>query len=561
MVPTQILDIAPEILIKILKNLHFIDILSCAQTCQTMSEIIRSSLELDYYKHLHVAGLLDNPRCYLPLSERLGRLKEREQRWNAFEYKTNSVYPVPHNTSNLFEISPSTIVMGIALDNGKPGTKGLQTAQLATLDTDQGDIPLAWKDFKSQADILEIGVAIEEHDLIACIVSIPDSEGLAQGSDILVFLRRYSSELWHDGCKEPILPICSLGGANGTPNFTIEISGENLAITMVFNGRNREDESTVEDSMFIYDWKLGKNKTPNGMPIISGGLAFLQENIIARPNCIRKSIDLYHVPSSNDLFSNSGSQVQLIRQLLLPETPFEWFMTTFEIRSTPNPASDSTCPEFISQDKPFTNDPSQAIIFFSIYFFNVETQDLKNFIVFTHRKNLLDLVPWKRADPVFIDDDRPFDHLDWEQWGPPATRWFSEDQFRSAQVTTTSGQRYAMTVYSTEKELPNRNATPKIQLINFSPWTVKMAQWGLLEGLEVVGGDRKDLDGEELAENRCPASEIFFVDVVGRLPYARTIKSVEWPHPAAMMNEDMLIGLILKPGTRHVEYVSAMYFG
>lgn len=170
------LGLAPEVLIKILKNLHFTDILSCMQTCKTILDIVNGSPELNYRIQLQIAGLQDNPRCRLSLAERHSQLKGRERRWNSFEWKTASTFPIPHNTSNLFEITPSTLVMGIAPDENERGTKGLQTAQLNTLSihSEEGEsvVSMLWKDFMFGIMILEVGVAIEEPDLIACIVSL-----------------------------------------------------------------------------------------------------------------------------------------------------------------------------------------------------------------------------------------------------------------------------------------------------------------------------------------------------------------------------------------------------
>jgi hypothetical protein len=43
--------------------------------------------------------------------------------------------------------------------------------------------------------------------------------------------------------------------ADGAPKFTVEISGEILALTIMFGG------TAPEDRMFVYDWKTGRNKT------------------------------------------------------------------------------------------------------------------------------------------------------------------------------------------------------------------------------------------------------------------------------------------------------------
>jgi len=323
----------------------------------------------------------------------------------------------------------------------------------------------------------------------------------------------------------------------------------------------------------------------------------LREDILVFPNSYRRSLDVYHVPSSADLELNPASdskssdpiRTRLIHAFRLPELQEGCYIASIEARCSPNPTATDCIPSYTPASTPYSNDPAAAIIFLKMALRNAtDTSIRQTYNVVVPRKALLNLVP----DGILQDVSKVIEELravrsaggeestddaelaarlanaslqeltvrdivmqPWEKWGPPITRWFNTSRLSNMFIATTGGQRCIQ--YAKPEPTDGENAPGKpntIHILDFNPCTLKRAWNGLgrpgpfrgpkctisIVGMMSTHGDA--VEGSE-AENILPNGGLFASDVVGRLPYVKCMSHEEWTYDGVIISEEMLIGL------------------
>ncbi|KAF9441933.1 hypothetical protein P691DRAFT_850183 [Macrolepiota fuliginosa MF-IS2] len=85
------LNLPPEILRHILFHLPFTSIAICQWVNRHLHVLISQSTDLQYYVHLGISGLVDNPCNDLAVSERLSLLLVREHHWDKLNFNFHKV--------------------------------------------------------------------------------------------------------------------------------------------------------------------------------------------------------------------------------------------------------------------------------------------------------------------------------------------------------------------------------------------------------------------------------------------------------------------------------------
>lgn len=88
-----LLGLAVELIIHILKELDFKDIVSLRRVCNDLKCTVDESIALQYEIELAVAGMEDNPRSRLNTAERLSRLRRYTLSWQDMNFKTTETLP------------------------------------------------------------------------------------------------------------------------------------------------------------------------------------------------------------------------------------------------------------------------------------------------------------------------------------------------------------------------------------------------------------------------------------------------------------------------------------
>ncbi|CAA7261284.1 unnamed protein product [Cyclocybe aegerita] len=533
-------DLPTEIFLEILCYLRLPDLHRCSRVCHLLKDTIDGALHIQYQMQLELAGMQNNPNSKACIASRLDLLKAREEAWKTLDWSFVTKITVPCQSSGVYDLTPSVYLLGKTLSGDVFETTGIQSVQLpARFPEDLETVAVEWNEFDFGMHIIDFGTAIEEHDLMVCVSSVPDEDD-RNVSHIVAVLLRYSTKRTHDDCQNPVIPICRARASQGQPSISIEVVGENLALTVVFN----QDRAMSSDYLYIFDWKTGRSKC-HPVQIYNIGLVFLREDILVNPNIVRKSLDIYHIPPSSLLsLPTASTSVRLLQSLILPSLKLGQRITSISCRSDPNPTANAAFPKYTRPTRPYANDSSDAIMIMTLEVSPFNRGSSRNYVMIVHRRALLHLaisaLPRKSGKGLL-------NLVAWDTWGPPVTRWFNADDFSTVFITATSGQRYVQLTPS-ERGHPRGSNIPlprdTIHVLDFNPWHVHLARRNP-DPRELIVGVVDPKEGEkEREENICHAHEAFAQDIVGRLPYVRCTSEEKWEfYEAVLMDEERILGV------------------
>jgi hypothetical protein len=92
---TNFLELPSDILLEILGNVEYRTLLQCSRVCQTLKQLIRDSIKLQYLIELAAAGMVNNTSSDLSYQERLSMLHHRNQRWATLDWHKHLVISFP----------------------------------------------------------------------------------------------------------------------------------------------------------------------------------------------------------------------------------------------------------------------------------------------------------------------------------------------------------------------------------------------------------------------------------------------------------------------------------
>ena len=172
----SLLRIPSELMIRILLFLPPLDIISCGRTCRTLYGLCSDSI-LRYLIQMERCAVRDDMSPGLSYPERLRILKHREEAWEVLDFRRffQASVPVESTTSSVFDFTGGAFFLGKKHPStDRETTMGYSYITLPSLSNSQ-DQKLEWKEFGLEVDMLDFGLAVHEHDLIAvltaCVVS------------------------------------------------------------------------------------------------------------------------------------------------------------------------------------------------------------------------------------------------------------------------------------------------------------------------------------------------------------------------------------------------------
>ncbi|KDR71525.1 hypothetical protein GALMADRAFT_281783 [Galerina marginata CBS 339.88] len=559
---TRILGLSTEVLIEIFSSVFFTDLLSCKRTCQTFFDVISNSIELNYQIELQKSSMQNNPACSLSLPSRLKMIKDRELAWASFDFKFVTKVKVPSELFGVYDVSARVLLLGKESSNEAFEPDGIQSVRLPS--SDDENVSIEWKNLDLGATILDFRPSIEAHDLVACVVLVPDKED-PEIWNINLVLRQYSdTSKNHCAALKPIIFICSALPHEEPPAVSIDISGDNLAIDVLFL-----DDSSMEatNNLFVFNWKSGESKTIHPTRASNSGTIFLREDILLQPNTVAGSLDIYRIPPSTS--DSTPSRIQRLISLGLPDLSMGYALSTLSCRGEPgvNPKPAKYTPS----TRPYTNDPNVEIMRFAMEIVSVYDETKEDyFVMITHRQALLDFLDLEE-ERQRRESTSSGARISWDIWGPRISRWFEVDSFSSFFTMDSFGQRYVR-LTNPEGEVEEGSPEPRnaIHIFDFNPFHVKFMEIhgsGVVAGkpnlvLHVVGGGAEGLRATT-AESICPGRGVFTRDIVGMLPYVELI-SDGWPfseYKGLMIDEERLIAIRTDINTFRIQSVDVIYFG
>ncbi|KAF8955099.1 hypothetical protein BDZ97DRAFT_1927458 [Flammula alnicola] len=240
----QLLNLPQELIVQILYELPPSDLRACQLTNKYLSTIIRESVVLQYNLTLTMAKPEDNPCSSLSTSENLRSLHFTEEAWAFLRPDFTTSVLVTRNQSGVYDLTGGVYLLS---DMERTGLRYLKLPGM------EGEDP-TWKDVNTGKMIVDIGLCIYEHDLMAIVTSHTKGfctarqgrAGLPTTFDIEVDLLELSTKKPHRQVQKNPIYVMNLPWEK--PAAGIEIFGKHLILILCYNNANRPD-----DRIFTYE--------------------------------------------------------------------------------------------------------------------------------------------------------------------------------------------------------------------------------------------------------------------------------------------------------------------
>jgi hypothetical protein len=165
-----LLDIPPELIISIIFYLSPHDIISCQRTCRKLCDVCKDTA-LRYLVQLERFHVCDNLCPGISYPERLLLLQRREEAWANLEFRKFVQVKVPFESTGIYDFTGGAFLLGTRIRNtSRRPTIGYSYVTLPSLSSTE-DQKLKWPGLSLGIQILDVGLAVHEHDLIAALTA------------------------------------------------------------------------------------------------------------------------------------------------------------------------------------------------------------------------------------------------------------------------------------------------------------------------------------------------------------------------------------------------------
>ncbi|KAI0294024.1 hypothetical protein B0F90DRAFT_1821617 [Multifurca ochricompacta] len=504
----SLLDIPLELISSILLYLSPHDIISCGGTCRALYDLCGDTA-LRYLVQMERSGVSDDLFRGLSFPERLSLLKKREEAWMVLDFQKTVQISVPFDSTGIYDFTGGAFLLGTRLYNAsRRPTVGYSYVPLPSLSEAQ-DQKLKWVGTSLESQVLDVGLAVHEHDLIAALIAKADTDNpVDRNLTLQIRLLRFSTGQPHPLAEQPIIYIATKSLLLGHCNVLIEIVGDFLALLITFPWARSESE----DMFFLVRWKKGEAHCLRSFEWGAYAyFSFLSHDTLVIPNLIHNMLEVVRIVVDED------DNIPLLVPLLSRRTE------SLRLRS-------------------------DAIVLFNLLIEDARLHpgqlhfpETRPFTFIVHRRALIAHVPpAQRACAPFrsIKPAPPPVKVPWSGWGVVATRWFEGDPASMRWITTTAGQR-AVT-------MDEGGPTP-IRVRDFNPYTVRAVRQ--CRDVEGEPGDWEELlpNGNwqilRVEESVLPAGAMFKEDVRSALPYVETVTRERYRYEGVLIDEERILGL------------------
>lgn len=159
--PLQLLDLPFELLVKILIFLPPSFLPACQRVNRLFRATISESVICQYGIALDAGGYEDNPKSNLSVTERLDKLRRREEAWSILVPDFKDSIPLNHNASGIYDLTGGTYLLG-TFDR-----RALHYITLPSLPSQTCE----WSSVNVSSDVVDIGLSVHEHDLMVVVTT------------------------------------------------------------------------------------------------------------------------------------------------------------------------------------------------------------------------------------------------------------------------------------------------------------------------------------------------------------------------------------------------------
>jgi len=163
----SLLHIPPELISRVLLHLSPHDIISCKRTCRMLYDMCNEPV-LRYLVQMERCAVSDDMRPGLGYRERLRILEKQEEAWAMLDFRRSVQVSVPLDATNIYDLTGGAFLQGTILDCTSQRPTGYAFVSLPSL-LDPQDHKLEWKGLILETPIVDVGLAVHEHDLIAIL--------------------------------------------------------------------------------------------------------------------------------------------------------------------------------------------------------------------------------------------------------------------------------------------------------------------------------------------------------------------------------------------------------
>ena len=166
---TSLSHIPPELISCILQYLSPRDIISCRRTCRTLYNLCNDS-NLRYLVQMERCGVNDDLRPGLCYPDRLRILERREKAWEMLDFRKPVQVCVPFDSTGIYDFTGGAFLLGTRLYSAsRRPTIGYSYVSLPSFSEEEDQKEVQWMGLNLGIQILDVGLAVQEHDLIAVL--------------------------------------------------------------------------------------------------------------------------------------------------------------------------------------------------------------------------------------------------------------------------------------------------------------------------------------------------------------------------------------------------------
>ncbi|KAK6967068.1 hypothetical protein R3P38DRAFT_2672086 [Favolaschia claudopus] len=456
-----------------------------------------SQLALLHYRREQVrAGVEENPSIAsnLVISDRLDKLDRRESNWLNFEpFSTHRIH-IDFPTNWCYEVTASAYFLGEPADSSTRTSTAIRYIQTSPGATQ-------WRRVDVGKPILDIGMSLEEHDLIALVTYITHDHNPLMAS-VDISLLKLSTGAPHPLAAQPVLHVHDVNVTRALPHLSIEIVGETLALILLYS-LDSEDKNIL----YLFNWKLG---TPRMSPfaIYNTDIIFFADGILVLPNPYHRSLEVLRIPS------DPAEEPHILSSFHLPKLMQDTFIHLFLGRGSPNPRSAITFPSSAS----FVPRTQDVLLKLLLQFGN--RTGFSRYMLIVDRLRFMVAIRNAR--------EKGLKSVEWDDWGPDCSRWLNAQEL--CMMTRNTNGRRMVTIAHDAFERP-----APIRIIDFNPCSVQ-AHWHLGEMERAKATSR-------VVEASTQQIELFAQPIVSRLPYLEIVSKERFDYGGVLMNDENIIGL------------------
>ncbi|EIW51536.1 uncharacterized protein TRAVEDRAFT_67709 [Trametes versicolor FP-101664 SS1] len=503
----SLLDLSHELLVHILSYLEYEHLQVSRRLNHAMDRLIQSSILLQYSMQLQLYGYEDNPSCHLVISDKLRLLRQQESAWSRLDFEKETTIRIPFNPSSIYDLTDGVLLLGESVSGIQTGADTVRWTRLSQLVSSE-DAPAVhfWEKIDVGAHIIDVGLSVEEHDLI---VVATDRETEDNHTKFELRLIQLSTGLNHPLAAKPLIPLAVIEATPqsiaGNCSVCIEIVGDLLGFLFHYPAGYTRPPAMFE----VYNWKTGQCLELRGLdcPCYST-FTFLSPDVIALPNCAENTIELCRIESTT--IDGGPQQLQTACVLQLPTLSSGHTIAQVTCRSEPKMTNTTRNAPAFRSSEPFHLKPADAVVIFNIMTHDsqgfhecltliVHTAALLRILATQVAQNIPDIVPEVLPSPfapppapeedtdeasglpwpALIDGTSPepdpepastCPRIAWAQWGPNVCRWLEASFGASRWITTTCGQRY---VTVEEDPIDDDLMRSTIVVYDFNPHNVR----------------------------------------------------------------------------------------